>query len=139
MNIRIVTCVLLSIAILFTIIGVATNQWIGGNLLRNSGNYAVTAKAVGYLLIVGAAVVLLRCRGWLRVRASSGNSGAHVHSLHSEANHNTARYTCYTLRTLRKHLRERKVLYCSRLKHVVSILSFSLTNTNVSVCVHLSC
>lgn len=59
MNIRIVTCVLLGIAILFTIIGVATNQWNGGNLLRNSGNYAVTANAVGYLLIVGAVLLCI--------------------------------------------------------------------------------
>ncbi|KAL5110193.1 hypothetical protein TcWFU_004058 [Taenia crassiceps] len=49
MNIRIVTCVLLGIAILFTIIGVATNQWIGGNLLRNS----VGAVLLCIALIIG--------------------------------------------------------------------------------------
>lgn len=53
MNIRIVTCVILAIAIIFSIIGVATNQWIGGNLLQNYGSYRTTTTAVGCLLIVG--------------------------------------------------------------------------------------
>nr|CDS24194.1 expressed protein [Echinococcus granulosus] len=72
MNIRIVTCVLLGIAILFTIIGVATNQWIGDNLLRNSSNYSVTANAVGYLLIVGAVLLCITLIiGIVQVRRST--------------------------------------------------------------------
>lgn len=56
MNIRIVTCVLLGIAITFTIIGVATNQWYNGNLLQNNSQ---TTKAVGCLLIVGAVLLCI--------------------------------------------------------------------------------
>ncbi|KAM7538016.1 hypothetical protein Aperf_G00000061105 [Anoplocephala perfoliata] len=59
MNIRIVTCVLLGIAVAFTIIGVATNQWQNGNLLQNSGRNNQTTMAIGCLLIVGAVLLCI--------------------------------------------------------------------------------
>ncbi|KAM3185117.1 hypothetical protein ACTXT7_007036 [Hymenolepis weldensis] len=59
MNIRIVTCILISIAIIFTIIGVATNQWVGGNLLQQTGSNSETAMAIGCLLIAGATLLCI--------------------------------------------------------------------------------
>ena len=59
MNIRIVTCVLLAIAIIFTIIGIATNQWSGGHLLQNYGYQDTTRTAIGSLLIVGIAFLCI--------------------------------------------------------------------------------
>ncbi|VDO14993.1 unnamed protein product [Rodentolepis nana] len=54
MNTRVVTSVLIGIAILLTTIGVATNNWSGGNLLNQNGHNSETALGVGCLLIVGA-------------------------------------------------------------------------------------
>ncbi|VDD76125.1 unnamed protein product [Mesocestoides corti] len=55
MDIRRLNCALLCLAITFTVIALATNQWDGGNLLQNNRHDA--ALAVGSLLCVG--VILL--------------------------------------------------------------------------------
>lgn len=57
MDIRRLNCALLGIAIVLTIIAVATNQWNGGNLLTNRNND--TAVAVGALLVVGICFLVI--------------------------------------------------------------------------------
>nr|CDS32794.1 gag pol polyprotein [Hymenolepis microstoma] len=59
MNTLVVTSVLIGISIVFTIIGVGTNKWSGGNLLNQSGQNSETALGIGCLLIVGAVLLCI--------------------------------------------------------------------------------
>ena len=58
-ELRPVFCILISLAIIFTIVAVSTDKWMGGNLINKMGIYSNTSKAVFGLLVSGAICLTL--------------------------------------------------------------------------------